>query len=75
VGVEVRTSSGETWCASTYRSDRISEDPVPFDWYRAMILEGAREQRLPEEYLALLEALPAKSQGASAAQLRPPRAQ
>jgi gamma-glutamylcyclotransferase (GGCT)/AIG2-like uncharacterized protein YtfP len=75
VGVEVRTSSGETWCASTYRSDRISEDPVPFDWYRGMILEGAREQGLPEQYLALLEALPAKSQGASAAELRPPRAQ
>ena len=60
VVVEVRTASGEARLASTYRSDRITEDPVPFDWYRGMILEGAREQGLPEQYLTLLEALPAK---------------
>jgi gamma-glutamylcyclotransferase (GGCT)/AIG2-like uncharacterized protein YtfP len=63
VVVEVRTASGEARLASTYRSDRITEDPVPFDWYRGMILEGAREQGLPEQYLALLEALPAKPDG------------
>lgn len=61
VEVEVRTAAGEICRATTYRSDRIASDPTPFDWYRALILEGAREHGLPEEHLALLEALPARS--------------
>ena len=60
VEVEVRTAAGDTRRATTYRSDQIASDPTPFDWYRSMILEGAREHGLPEEYLALLEALPAR---------------
>ena len=63
VAVEVRTTAGDTHRASTYRSDRITRDPVPFDWYREMILEGAREHGLPEEYLTVREALPARPDG------------
>jgi gamma-glutamylcyclotransferase (GGCT)/AIG2-like uncharacterized protein YtfP len=60
VEVEVCTAAGGVHRASTYRSDRITRDPIPFDWYRGMILEGAREHGLPEEYLSVLEALPSK---------------
>ena len=63
VEVEVRTTTGGAHRASTYRSDRITGDPTPFDWYRAMILEGAQEHGLPEEYLAVLEALPTRPDG------------
>jgi len=56
VGILIRT--GEIVRAVTYLSDRRTDDPTPFDWYRAMILEGARSHDLPEDYLALLEALP-----------------
>ncbi len=63
VEVEVCTTAGGAHRASTYRSDRIIQDPIPFDWYRAMILEGAREHGLPEDYLSVLEALPAKPDG------------
>ena len=60
VEVEVRTADGEAHRATTYRSDRITSDPTPFAWYREMILEGAREHGLPEDYLAILEALPSR---------------
>lgn len=63
VEVEVCTTAGGAHRASTYRSDRIIGDPIPFDWYRAMILEGAREHDLPEDYLSVLEALPSKPDG------------
>jgi len=63
IEVEVRTTTGNARCASTYRSDRITDDPVPFDWYRGMILEGAREHGLPDEYLAALEAIPTRPDG------------
>lgn len=58
--VQVRTMAGNLLDATTYRSDRLTPEPIPFDWYRALILEGAREHGLPEEYLTLLEALPTK---------------
>jgi gamma-glutamylcyclotransferase (GGCT)/AIG2-like uncharacterized protein YtfP len=65
VEVEVCTTAGGAHRASTYRSDRITRDPIPFDWYRGMILEGAREHGLPEEYLSVLEALPTRPDGRS----------
>jgi gamma-glutamylcyclotransferase (GGCT)/AIG2-like uncharacterized protein YtfP len=43
--------------AITYISDRPI-DAVPFDWYRALLIEGAREHGLPDDYVAQLEALP-----------------
>jgi gamma-glutamylcyclotransferase (GGCT)/AIG2-like uncharacterized protein YtfP len=60
VEVDIRTAAGHAQRAATYRSDRITRDPVPFDWYRGMILEGAREHGLPEDYLSVLEALPSR---------------
>jgi gamma-glutamylcyclotransferase (GGCT)/AIG2-like uncharacterized protein YtfP len=63
VEVEVSTAAGGSHRASTYRSDRITADPTPLDWYRGMILEGAREHGLPAEYLAFLEALPTRPEG------------
>jgi gamma-glutamylcyclotransferase (GGCT)/AIG2-like uncharacterized protein YtfP len=63
VEVEVRTATGGVQRASTYRSDRITRDPIPFDWYRGLILEGAREHGLPEDYLSVLEALPTRPDG------------
>ena len=44
----------------TYRSDLLIEDAVAFEWYKQLILDGAREHGLPEEWRAVLEALPAR---------------
>jgi gamma-glutamylcyclotransferase len=64
VGVEVRTrlatQAEERLLAWTYVAEQRTEDPVPFDWYKRLIVEGARAHGLPEAWLARLEALPAR---------------
>ena len=55
--VAVWTAGGEERLATTYVSTRWI-DARPFDWYRALLVEGAREHGLPEDYVARLEALP-----------------
>ncbi len=55
--VEVETREGARLAAVTYVSDRTVDAP-PFDWYRALLVEGAREHGLPEGWIARLEALP-----------------
>ena len=42
----------ETYCALTIDAERI-----PYDWYHAYVLAGAREHGLPSDYAAALEAL------------------
>lgn len=60
VSVSVETESGEI-VADTYVSTLRTDDPVAFAWYKRLIVEGARAQGLPAEYLALLEALPVRA--------------
>lgn len=60
IRVPVRRDDGsETW-AWTYRfqSPAASADlPLPFDWYRDLLLEGGREHGLPEVHLHRIAAL------------------
>ncbi len=58
--LEVHTGD-VTHRAWTYVSLRLTEDPRPFDWYKQLMLAGAREHGLPEEWLARLHALPERS--------------
>lgn len=58
VQVEVRLPSDEALAALTYCSTRLTDDPTPLPWYRALILEGAREHGLPAGWIdRLAEAL------------------
>lgn len=58
--IEVRLllESGASAQAFTYQATLIDADALPFDWYKAHVLRGAREHSLPEEYIARLEAVP-----------------
>lgn len=49
--------------AYTYvaRSDAIERTVLPFTWYKALVTEGAREHRLPEDYIARLASTPARA--------------
>lgn len=49
--------------AWTYVSLRLTEDPRPFDWYKELMLAGAREHGLPDEWLARLQTLPERKPG------------
>jgi hypothetical protein len=60
VPVEVVTRSGETPGAMTYLSTRLAAEPVAYTWYRALLVAAAREHGLPAEWIAALEALPAR---------------
>lgn len=46
----------------TYRAQDayLDETAVPFDWYRDLVLEGARYHRFPLDYVAALETVPAR---------------
>lgn len=47
--------------AQTYRSDRLAADATPFDWYRQLLLDGAREHGLPEDWCAELARWPCRA--------------
>lgn len=60
VQVCVEGRAGALHDALSYRSDQRIDDPVPFDWYRRLILDGARSHGLPAAWLARLEKLPCR---------------
>ncbi|MDJ0848111.1 MAG: gamma-glutamylcyclotransferase family protein [Myxococcota bacterium] len=57
VGVHTERERVLAW---TYVSQKLAEDPVPFSWYKRLIVEGAREHGLPGPWLRFLESLPEK---------------
>jgi gamma-glutamylcyclotransferase (GGCT)/AIG2-like uncharacterized protein YtfP len=52
----VRTYSGAVW-ALAYRAQpgHHASGLLPYDWYHALVLAGAREHGLPESYCARIE--------------------
>jgi len=45
--------------ARTYRAIPIDPELRPLDWYKRFVVDGAREHRLPEHYIARLALTPA----------------
>ncbi len=56
VNVEV---GGEQLVATMYYATTIDPALKPYSWYRAHVLAGAYEHKLPPEYVAELEAIEA----------------
>ena len=52
-------SRGRWLTAQTYVAVHRTRRPVPFDWYKRLVLDGARAHRLPAAYLAALARRPA----------------
>jgi gamma-glutamylcyclotransferase len=42
----------------TYVARDLTDDPVAYDWYKRLLVDGAREHGLPEDYVEALERLP-----------------
>lgn len=61
--VRVDAVGGGTIRAQTYlaRPDWVDPSLRPFDWYLGLVLAGARERGLPEEWLRRLEGVTARS--------------
>ena len=50
---------GEWIAAKAYQATDIDHTLKPYSWYRALVVAGAREHCLPEEYISQLEAVAA----------------
>jgi len=48
--------------AQTYVAFRLTHQPVTTDWYKSLMIRGATEHGLPEDYIRALENLPATDQ-------------
>lgn len=57
IEVDVLRDDGRPVRCQSYASPRLTADPRPFDWYKALIVVGAKEHGLPTDYVAMLEAL------------------
>jgi cation transport regulator ChaC len=58
--VDVVTSQGTIPCV-TYIATRINDGLRPYDWYRSLVLAGALEHGLPEDYVTRIATTPAVS--------------
>jgi gamma-glutamylcyclotransferase len=52
--VEIHTQAGRL-SALTYYATSIDPGIRPYGWYRDLVIAGAREHELPEEYVRMLE--------------------
>jgi len=64
VKTETAASAVSSMQAMTYvaRPSHIDPTLMPFDWYMKLVLEGAREHGLDEEYVELLDRIPTGAQ-------------
>lgn len=60
IKIQVCQPDGKMIEAVTYQSTQLTDDPVAYDWYKDLLITGAREHHLPQDYIAYLEQLPAK---------------
>lgn len=56
IEIEVHCEGGRI-AAVAYQATDIDQSRRPYSWYRALVVAGAREHRLPEEYITQLEAV------------------
>jgi gamma-glutamylcyclotransferase (GGCT)/AIG2-like uncharacterized protein YtfP len=53
--------TGKALGVETYASTLRTSKPIAFDWYKRLIVDGARAHGLPETWVAQLELLPARA--------------
>ena len=64
-------SAPETLAAFTLTSERREPTMQPSTRYMDLLIEGAREHGLPDDYVAFLRTVPARAESTGAALLRP----
>lgn len=55
--VEVRTQGGTRQNAWTYLSQNVTCSGSPYCWYMKYLIDGAAENKLPQEYIAHLRSI------------------
>jgi len=54
------TSKGNPVEVVTYTSQELADNAIAFDWYKKLILDGAKEHGLPDNYQIYLQSLPSR---------------
>jgi len=54
--------SGQEVRAQTYVAFHLTHQPVTTGWYKSLMIQGATEHGLPDDYIRTLERLPANNQ-------------
>lgn len=54
------TIDNKSFDAFTYYATSIDTSLKPYHWYKRHVLEGARENNMPEEYIQRIDRIPAK---------------
>ncbi len=60
IPVSLTNARGEALSAETYLAEAFTDDPTPYDWYLALMIEGAREHGLPKPWCAHLARFPSR---------------
>lgn len=60
MSLDVITDQDSSVKAYVYVSSELTEDARPYDWYKNLMVEGAREHGLPASWVEYLEQLPSK---------------
>jgi hypothetical protein len=60
VTLTILSEDGNQIEAQTYVSNDLTPEPIPYDWYKQLVTDGAEEHRLPRKYIQALASLPAK---------------
>lgn len=54
--IEVYAAQGVVDCF-TYYPTVLDAEKLPYDWYKAFVLEGARENRFPDHYIEMIASI------------------
>jgi hypothetical protein len=54
--------NGETYTPYVYvaQASHVDASLIPYDWYKGLVLVGAKYHKLPEDYIAEIDATPSK---------------
>ncbi|GAB4191172.1 MAG: hypothetical protein Tsb002_19630 [Wenzhouxiangellaceae bacterium] len=55
IDLEVETDAGERVAVLSYQATRVDHRLQPFHWYKHHVITGAREHKLPSDYIAQIE--------------------
>lgn len=58
--IKLTGANGTTLHAFTYYATDIADNLKPYTWYKEHVLRGARENRLPAEYIVLIDKIESK---------------
>ena len=60
ISLDVKTDQDSSVKAYVYVSSELIEDARPYDWYKKLMIKGAREHQLPAFYVTRLEQIDSK---------------